>query len=545
MEPDVLVVGSGPAGAHAAKQAITDGLSVTMIDFGVDEPQLADSIPQLPFSTLRRSDPNQRDYLLGKTFAAELTRNDRPGAHFTAPREYITKYVNEFLPIESATFRPVQSLALGGLGAGWGAVSMTYEPFELERAGLPPAEMSLYYDDVIRDIGVSGETADDAAPYVLRTKFAQRASEMDTNAQSILDLYHRLRPKLHSKNFRLGRDPLAMLTEELSLPGVSRTPNPYTDMDYYGTSNYSVYRPKYTIVELQQNRKFQYLPGALVRCFQETTDGIIVTFSDQRSGEVRTIAAKKLLLAAGPLNSARIALSSYGMYNTNQPLLSNPMHYLPCVNLSMLGRPAKDRRHSLGQLVSVYTPQHRAPDHVIADLISYRSLLHYRILQQMPLPPSLGLIVSRTLMTCFTMFGLHHPDAHSRKKWIALQKSGSTDLLIADYQLSSEEKALISADIRGFLRCIRRLRCIPLAIIAAPHGGSIHYAGTIPIAEKTSNAPLGCDQNGKLIGSNHVFLADAASWRFLPAKAPTLTIMANARRVAHQCGVNLRAERSC
>ena len=446
------------------------------------------SIPQQPFSELRRSDPDQKRYFLGGEFKSEWVINDRPGAHFTAPRAYITKHVEELLPIESETFFPVQSLALGGLAVGWGAGCYTYEKFELERAGMPAVEMSTYYDDVVRDIGVSGASTDDTAPYVMEANFAQPPSEIDTNATSILELYNRRRSELHSMGFRVGRDPLAMLTKAVGKPGIERHPNPYTDMDFYGTSDYSVYRPKYTIIELQQHPKFRYQPGALVERFEEQDDGVVISYLDYRSKETRTIAAKKLLLAAGPINSARIVLRSLGMFGVGLPILSNHMHYMPCVNLHMLGRPVDDRRHSLGQLIAIFTPPHREPERVVAGIICYRSLLHHRIVREMPLPASLGLIVSRTLISSLAIVGINHPDTRSSAKWIRLKKTTTGDTLLANYELSENEKTLMAADVRGITRCLWKLRCVPLLVFPTPAGASIHYAGTIPSSRAASKS---------------------------------------------------------
>ena len=46
--------------------------------------------------------------------------------------------------------------------------------------------------------------------------------------------------------------------------------------------------------------------------------------------------------------------------------------------------------------------------------------------------------------------------------------------------------------------------------------------------------PLRTAPSGKLNQTRHVFLADSAPWTFLPAKGPTLTLMANARRVVDE-----------
>jgi len=43
--------------------------------------------------------------------------------------------------------------------------------------------------------------------------------------------------------------------------------------------------------------------------------------------------------------------------------------------------------------------------------------------------------------------------------------------------------------------------------------------------------PLRCARSGRLNGTKHVYLVDSAPWTLLPAKGPTFTQMANARRV--------------
>jgi choline dehydrogenase-like flavoprotein len=72
------------------------------------------------------------------------------------------------------------------------------------------------------------------------------------------------------------------------------------------------------------------------------------------------------------------------------------------------------------------------------------------------------------------------------------------------------------------------------------HGASIHYAGTLPYS--VEDRPYTTAPNGQLRHAPNVYVADGASWRFMPAKGLTLTLMANARRVAAQALRDLAAE---
>jgi choline dehydrogenase-like flavoprotein len=72
------------------------------------------------------------------------------------------------------------------------------------------------------------------------------------------------------------------------------------------------------------------------------------------------------------------------------------------------------------------------------------------------------------------------------------------------------------------------------------HGASIHYAGTLPYSAE--DRPLTTTPDGMLRNAPNVYVADGSSWRFMPAKGLTLTLMANARRVAGQAVRDLAAE---
>jgi hypothetical protein len=523
---EIAIVGSGPAGAQAALQAIDEGFSVVLIDYGNDDTRTLNLIPDEPFSRIRKNDPEQRAYLLGDVDALNVGEI-QVGAHLTPPRQFITSDVDRLLPLRSESFHPMQSLALGGLAAGWGAGVYTFEDAELRDAGLPVNEMRAYYETVARDIGVSGDARDDVSPFALQLGHVEPPLEIDTNARAILRTYEHRRDRMRLSGFALGRQALASIA------------NPYLDMDFYSDSRRSVYRPKYTIERLMGSPRFRYICRALVERFADDGDAVTVYYRAD-DGSQHTVRANKLLLAANALNTARIALRSLEMSGTRVPLLCNPYHFIPCINVPMLGRHADDRRHSLGQLFGVYTPAHRAGERVTAAFYSYRSLLAYKIVKELPLPTALGLAAVRAMLTSLTIAGVHHPDTHAPGKYLELRRDGQAYVLHAEYAPDSEERASIRRDLAGMRRILRELRLVPLTTIDPGYGSSIHYAGTLPSAPGRS--PLGTDSDGKIAGTTNVYAADSSGWNFLPAKGLTFTIMANARRIAANACKSLRPQ---
>ena len=65
VDADVIVVGSGPAGAQAARAVADLGLTVWTVDVGELDLSIADAIPKASFTELRRTDDGQARYFIG------------------------------------------------------------------------------------------------------------------------------------------------------------------------------------------------------------------------------------------------------------------------------------------------------------------------------------------------------------------------------------------------------------------------------------------------------------------------------------------------
>jgi hypothetical protein len=532
---DVVIVGSGPSGVQAAVAAVRRGLQVALMDVGHRDDRYESLIPDKPFSEIRQTDPQQQRYFLGESIEEQLRDQQEVGAQLTPPRRFIVRDAERHLVLQGSGFEPLQSLALGGLAAGWGAGCATYEDFELRRAGLPPPQMRRYYEEVAKDIGVSGASEDDVSPHVTNLENLQEPLEIDSNAESLLLAYVSKRQSLQERGFKLGRPPLAVLSHPLG----ERQANPYHDMDFYSDHRESVYRPRYTIRELQKESNFTYLSPLLVDRFEEA-EGATIHALNLTTGQPTRIQGRRLLLAAGAINTARIVLRSLEQYDVRVPILCNSYTYLPALNLRMLGRSARDRRHSLVQLTGIFFPPEQPEEQVVVQFYSYRSLLLFRLVKEMPLPPALALALARLMVTSLFVVGVNHPDRPSAHRYLELRRRSSSEAqLIAHGDPTPEEARAQRRRERQISRLLLSLRCVPLRLIRLVTGASIHYAGTLPFSDEEK--PLTCSADGRIRGTRFVYAADGSPWRFLPAKGLTFSLMANARRVADRVADELRA----
>jgi choline dehydrogenase-like flavoprotein len=528
---DVIVVGSGPGGVNATVPLVAAGHRVLMLDMGRTDRRYAPLVPPVPFPELRRTDREQHRYFLGDELEGVPFGPVKVGAQLTPPRQHIGTDDDPRLPVDSDGFAVVQSLARGGLGAGWGAGVFPFDDLELHDMGLGLAALAPHYDRVVERIGVSGPV-DDLADFFPASAGMQPPLELDVNAQRLLAAYTRRRAGLNARGFFLGHARLAVSTERRR----DRGPERYLDLAYWADPDRSVYRPQWTLDELERTATFTYLAGRFVERFQEDERGVRVIC---RAGDVEEVhEARALVLAAGALGSARIALASLGRYDTAVPILCNPYVYVPTLHLRMLGRAAGERRHGMAQLTAMLRTG-EGTRLLQAQVFSYRSLLTFKLMKEVPLGYRSGLQALRLLMSSFAILGLHHEDRPTPEKRLVLRRgrNGAPDVLEVRYRADAEETAAQDRDRARLLRAFLSLGCVPLSTVRPGHGANMHYAGTFPM--RPDGGDLTCDGEGRLRACRNVYLGDGSVFPWLPAKGLTFTLMACADRVGSRLAARL------
>ncbi len=524
---DVIVVGSGPSATAAAVPLVRAGLSVLMLDVGNEDTNYAPLIPESSFVEIRRQDPDQHRYFLGDELDGVPFGRLRVGAQLTPPRQYLARDTDTLTPLRSESFHPTESLALGGLGGGWGASSPQWDDRDLAGFPIRHADLAPHYSAVAERIGLSG-AHDDLALHFGACPSLQPPLEMDAAAQSVMERYLLKRDVMQRAGLFMGHPRLAMLSRDTG----DRRGSRYREMEFYADSDRSVFRPRFTVEELQRQPNFTYERPWLVHLFRESSggDAVEVIAVERRTGETAAFTARRLVLAAGTLGSARIVLRSLEAYERRIPLVENPHIYIPCLNLSMLGAPAPRRRHSLTQAGLMFIPPDGAPP-VYGELHVYRSLLLFKLAKESFLPVPQARLILRELMSAFVIAVIEHADYPTPDKSCLLRRGrpGEPDALEVSYRLETEARLRQTAAEKQIRRLLRRLGCLPIGRIDPGYGASIHYGGTLPMsnAERDLTVTPAC----RLRGTRAVFVADGSVFPHLPAKPLTFSLMANADRV--------------
>ncbi len=526
---DIVVAGSGCTGAMAAQTILEKGARVLMIDTGFGH---SDNIPTGPkenFLQIRREDSAQYKYWLGKNFESVSIKKERGKSLVTPARRYITEHTEKYLPVISDTFNSIESLSLGGLGGTWGLGCYTYSDKELKEAGLSP-NMKEAYQKIADRIGISAED-DDGLPYTLgNLRNIQKPVNIDSNAESIYQKYKIKKKYLNDKGFYLGKPSLALLTAKMD----DRNSVSYDEMDYYSNAGLSAYRPEITIEKLKDHPGFSYRPNILLISYAEEEGKTIVSYFNTATGERKSFKCKKLILCTGTLSTARIVLRSMGgQREVKLPLLSDPFKYFGMLQPSMLGVHLNEPRTALAQLMLFHDPEHTNLNVSAASIYSYRSMMQFRAIKELPVNFKDGRILLQYFLPAVSVMGVHHPDSSSSIKYVELVSSPDSvtrDALKIVYDLSSAELSKIRKRERKFAAAMRKLGCYTLKKANPGYGTNAHYAGCLPFSAYKRDFHL--HPSGRIYGTSNVFVADGSGFRYLPAKGITLSLMANAHLVA-------------
>jgi len=525
---DVIVVGSGASAAHAAIPLVEAGLRVLMLDAGHTDDNYHKLIPNESFSTIHATDEQQHRYFLGDRFEGIPFGRVKVGAQLTPPRQFISQGVDALTPLDSDDFSALRSLALGGLAAGWGAATMPYGPQEIRGWPIHHNELLPHYLTVADRIGVCGEH-DDLDRTIGHTPHSLLPpTELDSNGESILGQYHKHRDHLNNHGLVLGRARLAAATTRHD----DRGPLRYLDMEFWSDSDRAVYRPQYSVEKLRSHDNFTYRRAMLVEQFTEHADGhtqVLARNLDTRSHESFT--CRRLILAAGVMGTARIVLRSFGAYDTRVPLVSTGLTYFSCLNWPLVGKPTRDHRHSLAQLIAHYDPDGTREHLVQAQFYSYRSLLQFKLVKDSPLATRESIGLMNMLQPYLVIVGVLHEDRPTPDKYLTLHrgKRDEPDRLHINYATDERVQTTQHRNEKVLLKLCRKLGCLPIKVVRPGHGASIHYGGSLPMTH--DDRPLTTTPRGQLRATRSIYIADGATFPHLPCKGITFTLMANANRV--------------
>lgn len=515
---EIIIVGSGAAGAAAALALADLGLRPQLLDVGHTDAGAGPRVEGNLYDYRRRHDTfnlyigedlqGLADVLTGETGIAKL---NAPNAAF------VVRDAARLSPVEARGFDPIQSFAFGGLGNAWGAGLYRFVDDDLAGFPLRAAALAPYFDRLTAEVGISG-AGDDLAPFFGETTGLQPPLQLSYNANRFYHNYAHRRGAFHARGVRIGRPRLGVLSQ----PKDGRPACDYSNTEFWQDAPY-LYTPAVTLRKLIAAGQIDYRPGVLVRSWAETAAGVAVDATDVATGAGLRFEGRTLLLAAGAIGTSKIVLRSFRDHDTALGLLENPAVQIPFVLPASIGRRLDAQAFGLTQLNLVW----ESPEHgrLQGSLLELTSPMRAEFFMRFPLAARANLALVRSMLPAMLLMQLFYPGAAQPPAQLSLREDGAL-------RIRGHENAIRIGELAPLLRLMRSagLWTAPLLIFKPATGHAIHYAGTLPMAE--SPARYQCDPSGKLAGTAHVYIADSTSFSSLPAKNMSFGMMANAMRIA-------------
>ena len=516
---DVIIVGTGPAGVAAALGLSDRGVKPLILDVGHSK------LPRSPLIQENfleyRKQHDCFDLLIGKDFhgLVNLGAKKLLPLKLTAPYlEYVIKDAPRLSPIEETDFNAAQSFAGGGLSNAWSAGLYLYNDGDLEGFPIKAKDLEPHYNQLMKEFDVRGE-ADDLTPFFGSTEKLISPFKLSANLKKLNQGYWRKRKISNRAGLYLGQPRVGVV------PGSNGRSGEYEDSNlelWQGLPN--IYFPLVTLNKLNRQQKIAYHKNILVQSWSERSDGIWVEGIQADTEQPVRFKGKKLVLAAGAINTAKIVLKSHADFHTELPILDNPTIQIPFILPSSIGSPLESDASGLVRLNLIWVSASYGCM-IQGTIMELCSVMRAEFFPRMPFSARGNLSLIRYLAPAMLGMQLFFPASVQKAPLLKLKKDhhlrikGSPNSI----DITKIKNLLLHFRKWGAWSHIRLVERVPL-------GSSIHYAGTLPMRHSPKTR-YECDRFGKLFGTQNVYVADAACFPELPAKNMSFAMMANAMRI--------------
>jgi choline dehydrogenase-like flavoprotein len=515
------VVGSGPASIAAAMGLTKRGLRVTILDGGKTlEPEREAVLNRLASQKPEGWPAADLDRLRGED---QSSRHGAIHSKLTYGSEYPYDDVAEPLVADRDHSPFHYSMARGGLSNVWGASILPSHPRDMEGWPITAEDIAEHYRAVLEFMPSSAVR--DELDELLPTYTG--AEQPLTPSRQIAELLADLRKRqagLRKAGIHFGRSRVAVRAE----------PCVYCGLCLYGCPYSLIYSSAQTLERMMADGLVDYRPGHVVERLEPAGTGVVVHARDAEGNLVR-LEARRVFVGAGVLPSAWLALNSLGVFDETVTMLDSQYFIFPFFRFARTPGVDGEGLHSLVQAFLEIDDPWVSRHLVHIEVFSYSDFLK-RALMATPLRFALwnrwmqGQMFNRLLvLQCF----LHSDESSRLRLRLGRDASGRPKLEVKGVV----ERGVYWRSIKAGLKLAGnglKLGGVPVvpAMQFAEPGRSYHSGGTFPM--RGSPGRLETDVLGQLPGLPRVHFVDASVLPSIPATTITLTVMANAHRIATQ-----------
>ncbi len=524
--PTALIIGSGPGAAGAALALTADpDQKVTVIDVGGTlEPDLRSTVDRLAAGEegeWSRADVEHISRQPVSTRRGELPQKRTYGSDFPF------RDLGQLAGIEprGSANPSVVSGAYGGFSNVWGAQIMPFSKPTFERWPIAWADMEAHYRTALDEMTLAGEVDDlsDLFPLLAPARPLPTPAE---RTQRVLARYRSRRAFVRSYGVTLGRARLAFRSDECTRCGLCMT----------GCPHELIYSSSHTFDRLRTQKRISYRPDLLALHLDENDGDPHVLVQNIRTGQLERLGADRIFVACGGIGTARLVLGSLGAFDEAVYLQESVQFVMPTLSMRPVPDPRAARNFTLNQFNLLYDVTGEGVDLCQVHFYEYNPAFLGSIpgaIRGSSAEPALAALLRRVSVGLGYVPGWGSP----RVRVVARRASGGKERLPEleiDGEAGDRWPPMLRALVRAMVKVAPALDLwpvVPMVSVSAA-AKSYHFGAAFP--HEAARTATTTDRIGRLAAWDNIHLVDASVFPEVPATTFTLTIMANAHRIASE-----------
>ena len=532
----LYVVGSGPAGLSSTRALLANGYQVTMLDAGMElEPDNQGVVRRLAASG--PDDWNAQDIERLRAGAAPSSRGIPLKRTYGSDFPYRPAGVHTLIePSSEVGARP--SYAQGGLSNVWGAGVLPYSDDELADWPVSRTDLAPHFKAVLDVMPLAGhhDCLEEAFPlYTDQLNILRMSRQAE---EFLADLEHNS-AEFRRRGFSFGRSRLAVRSRPLGPEDATECV--HCGLCLHGCPYGLIYNTASTVRSLMsETPKFHYVPGIIVHRVRQSGNSVTIEGADL-GGNPRSFTGSRAFLACGALSTTRIVLESLGIYDTDLPLKDSQYFLLPLLRYRAIPVVASEKLHTLCQIfVRLQRPE-------LSRHAVHLSVYTYNQLYRAALAEPFRSVASNAHRLTNPLFGRlliiqgHLPSDRSSHITASLvaEGRGSVPALRLSSRCADAARKTIEMIRKELFRARANLGGIPVPAMTriGKPGSGFYVGGSFPMRRDPGR--LETDALGRPTGFQRVHLVDASVFPSIAGTPITLTLMANAHRIAAESARHL------
>ncbi|OKH24870.1 hypothetical protein NIES593_06545 [Hydrococcus rivularis NIES-593] len=520
------IIGSGPAGVACAYALVQKGLDVTIIDAGLElEPQRREVVEQLSRNQPQEWDAARLNFIR-KGMAIE---SKGVPLKLIYGSDFPYRETDKYIPIVQAGVESNPSLAKAGLSNVWGAGVLPFLQSDIAQWPIAIADLAPHYESVLSFMPFSAIKDDLESLFPLYGSNYQKLCPSKQAVALIEDLKLN-QNRLEAQGFKFGYSRLAIRTQ----PNANDFGCVYCGLCMYGCPYGLIYNTSSTLEQLKQAKNFNYIKDVVVEKIVESNGSARIVARSRITDESLNFEAEKVYLACGVLSTTKIMLESLQAYDRVLSIKDSQYFLLPFLRYRNIKGVVNEKLHTLAQVFIELFDKSLSEHTIHLGIYTYNDL-YLSFIQKIvgPLYPLFKIPTEELLGRLMVIQGYLHSDL-SPTISVRLEKnsSESTSKLILSVNQNNLTRKVIRGVIAKLLSQQKYLKGIPIPQLLriAKAGRSFHSGGVFPMRLNPSD--FESDILGRPLGFQNVHIVDATVFPSIPATTITLTVMANAHRIA-------------